>query len=242
MMSQARSILVIDDETQIRRFLRTGLSVQGYNVLEAESGAAGLQQMTTAQPDLVVLDLQLGDMDGLDVLRRIREWSWLPILILSVRSRESEKVKALELGADDFITKPFGMPELVARIHALLRRIPAIAGQPLFSVGQLSVDMVRRQVFLESREIKLSPKEYGLLQFMARHAGKVVTHEQLLTEVWGRGHVEDGHYLRIFMRKLRQKVERDPARPRYIVTELGVGYRLLAPDQFVAPALEPEAT
>ncbi|WP_430398458.1 response regulator [Ferrovibrio sp.] len=233
-MSRARSILVIDDEMQIRRFLRTGLSVQGYDVIEAESGAEGLKAITTINPDLVILDLQLGDMDGLDVLRRIREWSWLPILILSVRSRENEKVRALELGADDYITKPFGMPELVARVHALLRRMPTVAGQPIFAVGQLSIDMVRRQVFLEGREIKLSPKEYALLQFLARHAGKVVTHEQLLTEVWGRSHVEDGHYLRIFMRKLRQKMERDPARPRYIVTELGVGYRLLAPDQFVA--------
>ncbi len=238
MTSQARTILVIDDEVQIRRFLRTGLSVQGYNVVEAASGAEGLQQMTSLQPDLVVLDLQLGDMDGMDVLRRIREWSWLPILILSVRNRESDKVRALELGADDFLTKPFGMPELVARILALLRRMPATVGQPIFSVGQLSLDMVRRQVFLEGKEIKLSPKEYALLQFLARHAGKVVTHEQLLTEIWGRGHVEDGHYLRIFMRKLRHKVERDPARPRYIVTELGVGYRLLAQDQFVAPPLD----
>lgn len=238
MTSLARTILVIDDETQIRRFLRTGLSVQGYEVLEAASGQEGLKLMTTAKPDIVVLDLQLGDMDGLDVLRSIREWSWLPILILSVRSREAEKVRALELGADDFLTKPFGMPELVARIHALLRRMPVAVGQPIFSVGQLSLDMVRRQVFLEGKEIKLSPKEYGLLQFLARHAGKVVTHEQLLTEIWGRGHVEDGHYLRIFMRKLRQKVERDPARPRYIVTELGVGYRLLAPDQFVPPPPE----
>ncbi|WP_428247114.1 response regulator [Ferrovibrio sp.] len=237
-MSRARRILVIDDELQIRRFLRTGLAVQGYEVVEAESGAEGLKAVTTSNPDLVVLDLQLGDMDGLDVLRRIREWSWLPILILSVRSREAEKVRALELGADDYITKPFGMPELVARVHALLRRMPAVAGQPVFAVGQLSVDMVRRQVFLEGREIKLSPKEYALLQFLARHAGKVVTHEQLLTEVWGRSHVEDGHYLRIFMRKLRQKMERDPARPRYIVTELGVGYRLLAPDQFVIAEAE----
>ncbi|MBP6818577.1 MAG: response regulator transcription factor [Ferrovibrio sp.] len=237
-MSRARSILVIDDEMQIRRFLRTGLSVQGYDVIEAESGTEGLKAITTINPDLVILDLQLGDMDGLDVLRRIREWSWLPILILSVRSRENEKVRALELGADDYITKPFGMPELVARVHALLRRMPAVAGQPIFAVGQLSIDMVRRQVFLEGREVKLSPKEYALLQFLARHAGKVVTHEQLLTEVWGRSHVEDGHYLRIFMRKLRQKMERDPARPRYIVTELGVGYRLLAPDQFVAAEAE----
>ncbi len=237
-MSRARRLLVIDDELQIRRFLRTGLAVQGYEVIEAESGMEGLKAVTTANPDMVVLDLQLGDMDGLDVLRRIREWSWLPILILSVRNREAEKVRALELGADDYITKPFGMPELVARVHALLRRMPAVAGQPIFAVGQLSVDMVRRQVFLEGREIKLSPKEYGLLQFLARHAGKVVTHEQLLTEVWGQGHVEDGHYLRIFMRKLRQKVERDPARPRYIVTELGVGYRLLAPDQFVVAEAE----
>jgi two-component system, OmpR family, KDP operon response regulator KdpE len=235
-MSNARTILVVDDEKQIRRFLRTGLGVHGYEVIEAESGAEALRMASTKAPDLVVLDLQLGDMDGLDVLQRIREWSWLPVLILSVRNREVEKVKALELGADDYITKPFGIAEFIARVNALLRRIPEVAAQPVFTVGDLSIDMARRQVFLEGNEVKMSPKEYALLQHLARHAGKVVTHEQMLTEIWGPDHAEDAHYLRIVMRKLRQKVERDSTQPRYIVTELGIGYRLRVQEQFQASA------
>lgn len=230
-MSHTRRILVVDDEKQIRRFLRTGLSVHGYDVIEAESGAEALREASTKSPDLVVLDLQLGDMDGLDVLQRIREWSSLPVLILSVRNREIEKVKALEIGADDYITKPFGIAEFIARVNALLRRIPEAVAQPVFTVGDLSIDMARRQVRLDGAEIKLSPKEYALLQYLARHAGKVVTHEQMLKEIWGDGHAEDAHYLRIFMRKLRQKVEKDPTQPRYIVTEVGVGYRLRVQDQ-----------
>ncbi len=233
-MNTARTILVVDDEKQIRRFLRTGLSVHGYEVIEAESGAEALREASTKSPDLLVLDLQLGDMDGLDVLQRSREWSWLPVLILSVRNREVEKVKALELGADDYITKPFGIAEFIARVNALLRRIPEAAAQPVFTVGDLSIDMARRQVQLEGAEIKLSPKEYTLLQHLARHAGKVVTHEQMLREIWGDDHAEDAHYLRIFMRRLRQKIERDPTQPRYIVTEVGVGYRLRVQDQLEA--------
>ncbi len=233
-MNRTRKILIVDDEPQIRRFLRTGLSVQGFEVLEAASGEEALRVAPTSGADMVVLDLQLGDMDGLDVLRRLREWTWLPVLILSVRDREADKVKALELGADDYMTKPFGAAEFVARVNALLRRIPEIAAQPKFSVGALSIDMARRQVFIGEGEIKLSPKEYQLLQFLARHAGKVATHQQMLNEVWGPGHAEDAHYLRIFMRKLRNKIEADATRPRYIITELGVGYRLLAPDQYEA--------
>ena len=233
-MNRTRKILIVDDEPQIRRFLRTGLSVQGFEVLEAVSGDEALRMAPTSGADMVVLDLQLGDMDGLDVLRRLREWTWLPVLILSVRDREADKVKALELGADDYMTKPFGAAEFVARVNALLRRIPEIAAQPKFSVGELSIDMARRQVFIGEGEIKLSPKEYQLLQFLARHAGKVATHQQMLNEVWGPGHAEDAHYLRIFMRKLRNKIEADATRPRYIITELGVGYRLLAPDQYEA--------
>lgn len=235
-MNNARTILVVDDEKQIRRFLRTGLSVHGFEVIEAESGAEALQQASTKAPDLVVLDLQLGDMDGLEVLQRLREWSWLPVLILSVRNREIEKVKALELGADDYITKPFGVAEFIARVNALLRRIPEAASQPVFAVGDLSIDIARRQVMLSGNELHLSPKEYALLQYLARHAGKVVTHEQMLSEIWGADHVENAHYLRIFMRKLRQKIERDPTQPRYIVTETGVGYRLRVQDQLEALA------
>jgi two-component system KDP operon response regulator KdpE len=235
-MSNARTILVVDDEKQIRRFLRTGLGVHGFEVIEAESGAEAIRAASTKAPDLVVLDLQLGDMDGLEVLQRIREWSWLPVLILSVRNRELEKVKALELGADDYITKPFGIAEFIARVNALLRRIPEVAAQPVFTVGDLSIDMARRQVHLAGADVKLSPKEYALLQYLARHAGKVVTHEQMLRELWGDNHIEDAHYLRIFMRKLRHKVERDPTQPRYIVTELGIGYRLRVQDQLEALA------
>lgn len=235
-MSNARTILIVDDEKQIRRFLKTGLAVHGFEVIEAESGAVALQLAPTKAPDLVVLDLQLGDMDGLEVLQRIREWSWMPVLILSVRNREMDKVKALEIGADDYITKPFGIAEFIARVNALLRRIPEVAVQPVFSVGDLAIDLARRQVLLEGNEVHLSPKEYALLQYLARHAGKVVTHEQLLNELWGPDHAEDAHYLRIFMRKLRQKLEKDTARPRYIVTELGVGYRMRAPDQFETQA------
>lgn len=235
-MSNARTILVVDDEKQIRRFLKTGLGVHGFEVIEAESGAEALKLAPTHAPDLLVLDLQLGDMDGLDVLTRIREWSWMPVLILSVRNREMDKVKALELGADDYITKPFGIAEFIARVNALLRRIPEVAVQPVFSVGALAIDLARRQVLLDGAEVHLSPKEYALLQFLARHAGKVVTHEQLLSELWGPDHAEDAHYLRIFMRKLRRKLEKDTARPEYIVTELGVGYRMRAPDQFESQA------
>lgn len=235
-MSNTRTILIVDDEKQIRRFLKTGLAVHGFEVIEAESGAEALKLAPTKAPDLLVLDLQLGDMDGLEVLQRIREWSWMPVLILSVRNRELDKVKALELGADDYITKPFGIAEFIARVNALLRRIPEVAAQPVFTVGDLVIDLARRQVLLEGAEIHLSPKEYALLQYLASHAGKVVTHEQLLTELWGADHSEDAHYLRIFMRKLRQKLEKDTARPRYIVTELGVGYRMRAPDQFEAQA------
>ncbi len=233
-MTKSRKILVVDDELQIRRFLRTGLSVQGFEVIEADCGAEALRLAPMSGADIIVLDLQLGDMDGLEVLRRLREWSWVPVLILSVRDREADKVKALELGADDYMTKPFGAAEFVARVNALLRRIPEIAVQPRFAVGDLAIDMARRQVFVADTEVKLSPKEYRLLQFLARHAGKVATHQQMLNEVWGPGHAEDSHYLRIIMRKLRNKIETDAARPRYIVTELGVGYRLLAPDQYEA--------
>lgn len=228
-----QKILVIDDEAPIRRFLRTGLSVHGYDVAEAESGQDGLRQAAAAPPDLVVLDLQLGDMDGLDVLNRLREWSAVPVFILSVRNREVEKVRAFELGADDYVVKPFGMAEFVARVKALMRRrkADAVAGEPVFNVGELAIDMAHRVVSMRGEPVRLSPKEYKLLSQLALHAGKVLTHDQLLRHVWGAAHAEDVHYLRIFMRKLRQKIEPDPTRPRYIATELGVGYRLLTADQ-----------
>lgn len=230
---QAATILVVDDERQIRRLLKTGLGLAGFAVAEAENAAEGLRQAMAVMPDLVLLDLGLPDRDGLDLLRQIRDWSEMPIIVLSVRAREAEKVAALEAGADDYVTKPFGMAELVARIRAALRRRQGsgTAPDPVFTVGALSVDVVRRRVAVDGAEVKLSPKEYRLLHHLVRHAGKVVTHDQLLREVWGAAHVEDVHYLRIFMRKLRNRIEPDPTRPRYLLTELGIGYRLRTPDQ-----------
>lgn len=235
-MTDPRRILIVDDETQIRRFLRTALALHDFEVIEAANGAEALELLTKTDVSLVVLDMQLGDQDGLDVLRRLREWSWLPVIVLTVRNREMDKVRAFECGADDYLTKPFSIAEFLARLNAVLRRAPLAASEPLFEVGGLAVDLARRRVVVEGAEVKLTPKQYGLLQHLARHAGKVVTHEQLLREVWGDEHAEDVHYLRIFMRKLRQRIERDPARPTYIQTELGVGYRLLAQDQLEAVA------
>lgn len=235
-MTDSRRILIVDDETQIRRFLRTALALHDFEVIEAANGAEALELLTKTDVSLVVLDMQLGDQDGLDVLRRLREWSWLPVIVLTVRNREMDKVRAFECGADDYLTKPFSIAEFLARLNAVLRRAPLAASEPLFEVGGLVVDLARRRVVVEGAEVKLTPKQYGLLQHLARHAGKVVTHEQLLREVWGDEHAEDVHYLRIFMRKLRQRIERDPARPTYIQTELGVGYRLLAQDQLEAIA------
>jgi two-component system KDP operon response regulator KdpE len=228
----AAGILVVDDEPQIRRFLRVGLEGHGYAVHEASTGEAALRAAAAAQPDLVVLDLGLPDRDGFAVLERLREWSRAPVIVLSVRSREAEKVRALELGADDYVVKPFGMPELLARIRAALRRAADTAEPvPLFRVGGLEVDLVRRLVRLDGAEVRLSPKQYRLLQILVAHAGKVVTHRQLLTAIWGAAHAEDVQYLRVFVRKLRARIEADPARPAYLLTELGVGYRLRTADQ-----------
>jgi two-component system KDP operon response regulator KdpE len=223
-------ILVVDDEPQIRRFLRHGLAAHGYAVLEAESAEAALRAAVRERPELVVLDLGLPDREGFDVLSALREWSAVPVLVLSVRSRETEKVRAFDLGADDYVVKPFGMPELLARIKAALRRRGA-AGEPLFRAGGLEVDLARRLVRVDGAEVRLSPKQYRLLQVLVAHAGKVVTHRQLLGEVWGAAHRDDVQYLRVFVRKLRGRLEADPARPRYLLTELGVGYRLRTEDQ-----------
>jgi two-component system KDP operon response regulator KdpE len=233
-MSEGRAtILVVDDEPQIRRFLRASLDVHGYDVSEAATAAEGLRLATTARPDLVVLDLGLPDRDGFEVLRTIREWSRVPVFVLSVRGRENEKVKAFEMGADDYVTKPFGMAELLARVRsALRRRLREEVPEPVFTVGGLEVDVERRSVRVDGAEVRLSPKQYRLLQTLVAHAGKVVTHHQLLREVWGPAHVDDVQYLRIFVRKLRSRLEADPSRPRYLLTELGVGYRLRTPDQF----------
>ncbi len=231
MNSPRESILVVDDEPQIRRLLRLSLAVQGYDVMEAGSAKEALRSATVSQPDLIVLDLGLPDMDGMEVLKALREWSRTPIFILSVRGREADKVDAFEMGADDYVTKPFTMGEFVARIKGTFRRRQsAPADQPIFEIGGLSVDLSRRIVKIDDAPVRLSPKQYKLLQVLVANAGKVVTHRQLLSELWGEDHDKDVQYLRVFVRELRGKIEADPAEPRYILTELGVGYRMLAPE------------
>lgn len=235
MTDAAARVLVVDDEPQIRKFLRLGLEGHGYTVLEAASAEAALRVAVAEQPELVVLDLGLPDREGFEVLGALREWSRVPVLVLSVRNREGEKVRAFDLGADDYVVKPFGMPELLARIKAALRRRVAPA-EPVFRVGGLEVDLGRRVVRVDGAEVRLSPKQYRLLQVLVSNAGKVVTHRQLLSDVWGAAHRDDIQYLRVFVRKLRGRIEADPARPRYLLTELGVGYRLRTPDQLTGLA------
>jgi two-component system, OmpR family, KDP operon response regulator KdpE len=225
-------VLVIDDEPQIRRFLRTSLSAHGYHVIEAACGKEAIVKMTTERPDIVILDLGLPDMDGLDIIRRVREWSTIPVIVLSVRGREDEKITVLDGGADDYVTKPFNMGELLARIRAALRRrLQAEVEEPVFRSAGLTVDLVRRVVLVDDGEVKLTPKEYDLLRVLVIHAGKVVTHQHLLREVWGPASVYETHYLRVYIGQLRQKIEPDPAQPRYILTEPGVGYRLRVVDE-----------
>jgi two-component system KDP operon response regulator KdpE len=229
-MSEPTTILVVDDEPPIRRFLRTTLEAQGYRVVEAETGAAALVDGLGAKPDVVILDLGLPDMDGLQVIPAIRATSGVPIIVLSIRDDERGKVDALDLGADDYVTKPFGMAELIARIRAALRhRFEAQGEPPVFASGTLTVDLVRRRVAACGEDVKLSPKEYEILKLLVVHAGKVLTHRQILRHVWGPAQESDVQYLRVFVRQLRQKLEPDPARPAHILTEPGVGYRLNAP-------------
>jgi two-component system KDP operon response regulator KdpE len=231
----AASVLVVDDEIQIRRFLRTGFELDGFQVHEAETGAEALRAATLKPSDLVILDLGLPDMDGADVLERLRAWSSVPLIVLSVRGSEDEKVRLLELGADDYVVKPFGMAELLARAHSAMRRqLRAASGEPVVTFGPLSIDFTARAVSVGGQRVTLTPKEYRLLQILAQHSGNVVTHQFLLREIWGNEHVDDTHYLRIFVRKLRRKIEADPTQPRILLTELGVGYRLVASD--AAPA------
>ena len=231
------SVLVVDDEIQIRRFLRTGFELDGFTVQEAETGAEALRTAALKPSDLVILDLGLPDMDGGDVLERLRSWSSVPLIVLSVRGSESEKVRLLELGADDYVVKPFGMAELLARAHSAMRRqLRAARGEPVMKFGPLAIDFAARAVFISERRVTLTPKEYRLLQILAQHSGNVVTHQFLLREVWGNEHLDDTHYLRIFVRKLRRKIEADPTQPQILLTELGVGYRLVSADP--APTAE----
>ena len=227
MSGHGATLLVIDDEAQIRKFLRISLSAQGYQVVEAGTGRDGLAQAALTKPDLVVLDLGLPDMDGKDVLAELREWSQVPVLVLSVRASEGEKVLALDGGANDYVTKPFAIQEFLARVRVLLRR--AGAGEPeaaRIASGPLCVDFAYRRVTLDDVEVALTRKEYAVLAMLARHIGRVVTQQQLLKDIWGPTHVEDSHYLRVVVGHLRQKLGDDPAAPRFIVTEAGVGYRL----------------
>jgi two-component system KDP operon response regulator KdpE len=221
-------VLVVDDERQILRFLRPALDAAGYDVVEAETGADALRMATTSAPDIVILDLGLPDMDGKEVVSRLRAWSTIPIIILSARDRESEKIAALDIGADDYIEKPFGIGELTARMRAALRHsLGKEAVRERIATDGLTIDFVHRLVERDGQPIRLTPKEYDLLALLAKQAGKVVTHKTLLTSVWGPAHAEDLHYLRVFIGQLRAKIERDPATPRIIGTEPGVGYRFV---------------
>ena len=222
-------VVLIEDEPQIRRFLRATLTGQGYKLFEATTGADGVVEVGSRQPDVVIVDLGLPDMDGLEVIRRVREWTDVPVIVLSARGQERDKVTALDAGADDYVSKPFGAGELLARIRVALRHTAGASHESddaVFKVGELQVDLLRRQVLVGDKEIHLTPIEYKLLTMLVRHAGKVVTHQQLLREVWGPAHTEQAHYARVYMAHLRHKLETEPARPRYLLTEPGVGYRL----------------
>ena len=223
-------VLVVDDEPQLRRFLRASLPAQGYRIVEAATGEEALREAAARAPDLVLLDLGLPDLDGVEVTRRLREWSAAPIVVLSARDQEQDKIRALDAGADDYLTKPFGTGELLARMRVALRHAGrgAAADEPVIVIGGLQVDLAARRVAVEAREIRLTRTAYRLLALLARHAGKVLTHRQLLKEVWGPGAVDQTHYLRVYMGQLRHKIEADPAQPRYFLTETGVGYRLAA--------------
>lgn len=226
-MSQKTTILIIDDEQGIRRFLRTALESQDYAVLEAATGEQGILQAINARPDLIVLDIGLPDLDGHQVTERIREWADTPIIILSVRDRDDDKVRSLDAGADDYVTKPFSTAELMARIRVALRHAaPTENDEPIFRSGNLKVDLGARLVYMQDEEVPLTPTEYDLLRVLVRYAGKVITHQQLLREVRGVGYQTETHLLRVHMSNLRHKLEEDPTNPQYILTESGVGYRL----------------
>jgi len=229
MTSHEATVLLIEDEPEIRRFLRTTLPANGYRLYQAETGTQGLVEAKARNPDVILLDLGLPDMDGVEVIRHMREWTATPTLVLSARDQEQAKVSALDAGADDYVTKPFGISELLARMRTALRHAARPSGDEqdaVFTVGELRVDVGRRQVFVGAREVHLTPIEYKLLTTLVRYAGKVVTHRQLLKEVWGPLHVEEAQYVRVYMRQLRNKLEANPAHPCFLTTELGVGYRL----------------
>jgi two-component system, OmpR family, KDP operon response regulator KdpE len=219
-------VLVVDDEVTILRFLRSALDTGEFSLYQAEDGHGALSAATALRPDIILLDLGLPDMDGVEVIRRIREWSQVPIIVLSVRDGEDQKVKALDAGADDYLIKPFSVAELQARIRVSLRRSLQLAPEPMYSCDGLEVDLPRRRVVVRGEEVQLTPTEYELLRLLVGHAGKVMTHGQILKQIWGTAYAEQQNVLRVNIRNLRQKIEDDPSRPKHIVTELGVGYRL----------------
>jgi two-component system KDP operon response regulator KdpE len=223
----APTVLVIEDEPQMRRFLKASLEAHDYRLVEAVTAREGLAQAAGRNPDAILLDLGLPDLDGIELTRRLREWSRIPVIVISARGREQDKIAALDAGADDYLTKPFGLGELLARLRVALRRVAANGGaEPVLVIGDLKVDLGARLVYRGGQEVHLTPIEYKLLATLARHAGKVLTHRMLLKEVWGPNAVEHTHYVRVYMTQLRHKLEDDPSRPRYLLTESGVGYRL----------------
>jgi two-component system KDP operon response regulator KdpE len=228
MSSDGPHILIVDDEVQIRRFLRISLEANNYHVDEAENGEAALAQAALHRPDVIILDMNLPDIAGVEVLRRLREWASTPVIMLSVRAADLDKVSALDAGADDYLTKPFSTVELLARLRVALRHSQPPAQQPVFTAGDVQIDLTRRLVTRRGEPVKLTPTEYALLRLLVQHAGRVLTHRQILKEVWGPQYVDEIHYLRVYFGQLRQKLEENPAMPKLIVTEPGVGYRLVA--------------
>ena len=224
---QSPAALVIDDEVQIRRLLRITLEANGYRVSEAASGKDGLVEAATRLPDIVILDLGLPDMDGVAILKRLREWSQVPVVVLSVRDRDDDKIAALDGGADDYVTKPFSTPELLARLRVALRHAQPEEASAVFRAGDLEVDLAARRVSVKGHEVRLTVTEYSLLRLLVRHAGRVLTHRQILKEVWGPNATEQTHYLRVYVARLREKIEPTPSRPGLLITEPGIGYRLV---------------
>lgn len=223
-------ILVIEDEAPLQKFLRVTLGSEGYTLIEVSTGQAGIRHAAYDRPDLIILDLGLPDIDGLEVTKQIRQWSTVPIIIVSARGKEQDKIAALDAGADDYLTKPFGVGELSARVRVALRHAAASKldiVSHVFDIGDIHFDLTRRELRVRGKSVHLTPIEFKLLAFLVKHSGMVLTHRQLLREVWGPGSGEESHYLRVYVNQLRQKIEADPARPRYLITETGVGYRLI---------------
>jgi len=226
MTDTGQRVLVVDDENSIRRYLRAALSAQGFTVYEAANGQEAVSAVLSSRPDIIILDLGLPDFDGIEVTRRLREWSQTPIIILSVREAENDKIAALDAGADDYLTKPFGTGELMARMRVAMRRLASKSDEPVLQVDNLIMDLSRRLVKVTDKEISLTPTEYDILRLLMQNAGKVLTHRQLLRQVWGTAYESEMHLLRVNISNLRRKIEPDPARPHYLVTESGVGYRM----------------